>query len=258
MVSGESHVPRVERAKDHYQRLDEPDSQTSPTFVRVALDAWISGADVRDPILDLGTGRGHNLPSIATAHRVFGVDVSVDALGGARRFAPVVACDIAMLPFRDATFGAVVCTEVLEHVDDPRPAIAEAARVLSEGGVAYITTPNYVNLAGVHKLVADRRSGKHDWNPWGAHQGGYEAMMTGWKLWSFAKPWFELERARGLDYGQALTGRFSLLDRAAWSRGGKVILRRLLPRLEGSGGALAWFGMHVELVLRKRLSVTQV
>jgi 2-polyprenyl-3-methyl-5-hydroxy-6-metoxy-1,4-benzoquinol methylase len=145
-----------------------------------------------------------------------------------------------------------VCTEVLEHVDDPAAVLREASRVLQPSGVMYVTTPNYANTAGLHKVIADRRSGKHDWNPWGAHEGGYEAFMTGRKLWSAARSWFELERVRGLDFGQAITGRFALLDKAAWSRGGQAVLRRLLPRVEGASGALGWLGMHTELVLRKR------
>lgn len=243
------------RALEHYVSLDEPESQTSPIAVRRSLRTWLDRADISGRVLDLGTGRGDNLRDIVQRHAAFGADVSVAALRSAREVAPVVACDAAHLPFRDGAFGAVVCTEVLEHVDDPPAVLGEAARVLAPSGALYVSTPNYANPAGLHKLIADRRSGRHDWNPWGAHRGGFEAFITGRKLWSAARRWFELERVRGHDYGQAITGRFGVLDKLAWTRPGRAALAKLLPRLEGRSGPLGWVGMHTELVLRKRTAV---
>lgn len=237
-------------ARAHYTQRDDPDSQTAPAEVRRGLEEFLQQWSVDGPVLDLGSGVGGNLAPIGAHHHVVGAEISVTAAGQARRFAPVVVADGARLPFGAGVFGAVVCTEVLEHVDDPRLVFAEMARVLRPGAVAYVTTPNYANVAGLHKWAADRRSGRHDWNPWGAHHGGYEAFMTGRKLWAAAAPHFRLERVRGLDYGQAITGRFGALDRLAWTRAGQAALGRALPRLYRSSGRLAWHGMHIELVLR--------
>ena len=38
------------------------------------------------------------------------------------------------LPYADASFDAVVCGWVLEHLPDPRPGLRELARVLQAGG----------------------------------------------------------------------------------------------------------------------------
>jgi ubiquinone/menaquinone biosynthesis C-methylase UbiE len=46
----------------------------------------------------------------------------------------VVVGDIESLPFPDATFSTVLCTEVLEHVPNPSTALAEMHRVLKPGG----------------------------------------------------------------------------------------------------------------------------
>ena len=53
-----------------------------------------------------------------------------------------VAADGMELPFRDGTFGAVVCSEVLEHLEDDRRALREMARILQPGGIVIITFPH--------------------------------------------------------------------------------------------------------------------
>ena len=238
-------------AAAHYADRTDTNSQTAPDEVRRGLVDFLSEFQPDGRLLDVGCGIGGNLPVLSRHGLAVGCEISLSAARHALAGRVVVA-DGARLPFGDACFGAAVCTEVLEHVDDPAQVFGEIARVLQPGAYAYVTTPNYANPAGLHKWLADRRSGRHDWNPWGAHHGGFEAFMTGRKLWRAAAPHLELVRVRGLDYGQALTGRFPVMDRLAVSRPGQVVIRRLLPRLYASSGVLAWHGMHVELVLQRR------
>jgi ubiquinone/menaquinone biosynthesis C-methylase UbiE len=49
--------------------------------------------------------------------------------------------DIAAIPAPDASFDAILCSEVLEHVPDPTRALDEFARLLRVGGVAILTAP---------------------------------------------------------------------------------------------------------------------
>ncbi|HUP59024.1 MAG TPA: methyltransferase domain-containing protein [Thermoanaerobaculia bacterium] len=51
---------------------------------------------------------------------------------------PVVICDISAMPFREKTFDYVVCSHVLEHVDQPMAACRELQRV---GRAGFIETP---------------------------------------------------------------------------------------------------------------------
>ena len=54
---------------------------------------------------------------------------------------PTVLADITALPFEDAGFDLVLCSHVLEHVDDDGRAMREMCRVLRPGGAALIQSP---------------------------------------------------------------------------------------------------------------------
>jgi SAM-dependent methyltransferase len=52
-----------------------------------------------------------------------------------------IVSDITDIPVPDASFDAVLCTEVLEHVSNPVAALKELERVLKPGGTLIITAP---------------------------------------------------------------------------------------------------------------------
>ncbi len=52
-----------------------------------------------------------------------------------------IVSDITAIPVKDASFDAVMCIEVLEHVPDPLSAIKELDRVLKPGGQLIVTAP---------------------------------------------------------------------------------------------------------------------
>ncbi|MBM4112727.1 MAG: methyltransferase domain-containing protein [Phycisphaerae bacterium] len=52
-----------------------------------------------------------------------------------------LVCDIASIPEADASFDAIMCVEVLEHVPHPELAIREFARLLRPGGRLIVTAP---------------------------------------------------------------------------------------------------------------------
>lgn len=52
-----------------------------------------------------------------------------------------IISDICAIPLLDASFDAVLCTEVLEHVPSPRSALLELARLLRPGGILLLTAP---------------------------------------------------------------------------------------------------------------------
>lgn len=82
----------------------------------------------------------HVAPEQSLTHRLkcsFSEYISID-LAPSRG---MLQMDVTDLEFADATFDAVICNHVLEHVADDRKAIAEIFRVLKPGGWASVQVP---------------------------------------------------------------------------------------------------------------------
>jgi SAM-dependent methyltransferase len=52
-----------------------------------------------------------------------------------------IISDIASIPEADCSFDAIMCTEVFEHIINPREAVREFSRLLRTGGLLVITAP---------------------------------------------------------------------------------------------------------------------
>ena len=59
-----------------------------------------------------------------------------------------------MLPYRDACFDKVYCSEVLEHVIDPDRIVAEMIRVLKPCGTLILSIPNEHLIDRIKSLIA--------------------------------------------------------------------------------------------------------
>ncbi len=113
-------------------------------FIDEYQERIVAGWPAGTRVLDLG---GHRVAKRGTFDLArFGFRVVCLNLTGDKR--PDVRGDANTLPFRDATFDAVVCAEVLEHVGDPRHVIAEVERVLKPGGSFVATVPFLVHIHG--------------------------------------------------------------------------------------------------------------
>ena len=77
-----------------------------------------------EPILDAGCGTGLNLRHLPVGST--GIDINPRNVALLKQRLPnhqVIEGDVEALPFADASFGTVLCTEVLEHVPDPAAAL---------------------------------------------------------------------------------------------------------------------------------------
>jgi ubiquinone/menaquinone biosynthesis C-methylase UbiE len=133
---------------------DEPAFHHRRTLVRRLLarrpgGARGAGGSAAGPTLDVGCGDGALAHDLAerTGARVVAVDLSVKRVERARsRVAglPVSQAGVYALPFRDRSFPLVVCTDLLEHLDDPQAAVRELARVSS--GHVLVTVPYKITI----------------------------------------------------------------------------------------------------------------
>ena len=97
----------------------------------------------RGRMLDVPAGDGR----ISAAARELGWDVCELDLFPHPGLRGVVADACAPLPFRDASFDALVCMEGIEHFEDQTGFLRECARVLKPGGRLILTTPNVLHLS---------------------------------------------------------------------------------------------------------------
>jgi glycosyltransferase involved in cell wall biosynthesis/2-polyprenyl-3-methyl-5-hydroxy-6-metoxy-1,4-benzoquinol methylase len=100
-----------------------------------------------DRVLDCGCGFGVHLMLMSRLRDLdlVGVDAARDRLTHARREripAALANTDLNLLPFRDECFDRVLMSEVLEHLEDDRRALAEVHRVLKPGGILALSVPH--------------------------------------------------------------------------------------------------------------------
>jgi dolichol-phosphate mannosyltransferase len=101
------------------------------------------------PVLDVGCGSSRIIGSLP--HRSVGVDILQRKLRYARRFSrPLVRASAFALPFPDASFSCVLCSQVIEHVPKDSPVLDELCRVLRPGGRLVLGTPDYANWQWVY------------------------------------------------------------------------------------------------------------
>jgi ubiquinone/menaquinone biosynthesis C-methylase UbiE len=92
-------------------------------------------------VLDVGCGESPFAHLLTPAASYIGVDIGeADKFGMSQR-GEIVAYDGTVLPFADAAFDHVICTEVIEHVENPQAFVAELRRVLKVDGTLVATVP---------------------------------------------------------------------------------------------------------------------
>jgi len=144
----------------------------------LTIDYDLLGIKDGERILDIGCGEGrHSWEACKTANcLVYALDIEVEGLNKARETLQamdkegeckgswvLIKGDTTRLPFKEAAFDKIVCSEVLEHVPDDQQAIKEMVRVLKDDGIIAISVPTYFTEAICWKISREY----HD------HPGGH-------------------------------------------------------------------------------------
>ncbi|MEO7399073.1 MAG: class I SAM-dependent methyltransferase [Ilumatobacteraceae bacterium] len=134
-----------------------------------------------DLVLDVGAGFGrHCFEAARRGGRVVALDFANDEVVATRatlggmvaagempigNYVGVLRADGTRLPFADESFGCVITSEVLEHIQDDITAIAEMVRVLKPGGTFAGTVPTWfpekVNWMLSDEYHAPKAAGGH-------------------------------------------------------------------------------------------------
>ncbi len=97
----------------------------------------IAANSLPETLLDVGGVKDQQRGKFKTTAQnfnVIAVNISTDKIVDVR-------ADAARMPIESNRFKWVLCSEVLEHVDEPLRVVAEVFRVLQPGGNAIITVP---------------------------------------------------------------------------------------------------------------------
>lgn len=122
---------------------------------------WIMSL-IRPPaharLLDVGCGVGCLLNEANKKDlRVFGLDISYEALSKARLRLPTIkgcVADGEKIPFRNSSFDIVVSLGSIEHFLYPERGIREISRVLKKNEYAILLLPNSFSLENILKVLS--------------------------------------------------------------------------------------------------------
>jgi 2-polyprenyl-3-methyl-5-hydroxy-6-metoxy-1,4-benzoquinol methylase len=141
------------REQSHYRKYQDYRAALLATQKWYAGLLRLIGDRLPPPGRHLDAGCGHGAVVHLMAERGFdayGVDASDWVIDEARRFAPTFAdrfavADVSRSLAFEGPFDLITSLEVVEHLDDPRAALARMAEALAPGGLLVLSTPNPVN-----------------------------------------------------------------------------------------------------------------
>jgi len=151
------------------------------------------------PVVDVGCGVGSNLPTLRSmGFSVIGIDSESYSLSFARRRIPsnfLVKGDLTGLPFKANSFGLIIATDILEHLNQDGVGIREIYRTLKNEGKAIITVPAFGFLWGVQDIAGmhKRRYSKKELIK-NIEQAGFQMVRSSYYNFFLFFPIFFLRR----------------------------------------------------------------
>lgn len=112
--------------------------------LKTALELIDNSGTKPKNILDVGCASGWMLSKISEKYpkaQCTGIDVYKKAIEYGQKLYKnlrLISVDAHKLPFKDKFFDLVICTELLEHVENPQKVLSEIKRILVPNGIAII------------------------------------------------------------------------------------------------------------------------
>lgn len=134
------------QSRDHKNHATAPDAEDLVLQLRIAelavAEACFRNGSGGRHVLEIGAGSGHQAAALSgLGYRVDAIDLASSPYFHAQ-IHPVLAYDGRHIPFPDQTFDIVFSSNVLEHVTELEPLLAEMRRVLKPGGLSVHLMPS--------------------------------------------------------------------------------------------------------------------
>jgi SAM-dependent methyltransferase len=187
--SSHSELWRKRRALERSFKISAYDI---PTRDKIPVIQTLLEANSAGLALDIGSGIGYTTTFVLGSHPTVCVDLHAPNLHLHRsKLASLPAvvsplCVVARataLPFKSTVFRFILCSEVLEHIDDDDSCVHEIARLLKDDGRAVVTVPytgigftSFLEFCGL-KTVHDFPGPEHHVRP-GYSETSLEALLA--------------------------------------------------------------------------------
>jgi len=104
----------------------------------------------QDSVIDIGCGLGYFTNLIAQTASCIGVDIDQSCISHCQKHlkGTYLLSDVRSLPFSDEVFDKAICTEVLEHFEDPGEVLRETRRILRPRGTLIASVPCSAGVFG--------------------------------------------------------------------------------------------------------------
>jgi ubiquinone/menaquinone biosynthesis C-methylase UbiE len=134
------------------KKLENMLSKVGDTYFKRCILSIIENLDIQknDRVLDAGCGEGFYEILLSNLYEcsIIGIDNDDKILNAGKertknlKNVKLENQDLCNLPYKDNSFDKIICSEVVEHIDQDTKAISELYRVLKPGGRIVITVPN--------------------------------------------------------------------------------------------------------------------